>query len=63
MSSSHPPSRRVTIKADPRLLGRYDGSAGRWRIDGGVYAVTVGASAVEPKLTAEVELSARAFGR
>jgi beta-glucosidase len=56
-------SRRVSIEADPRLLGRYDGSAGGWRIDGGVYAVAVSASAVQPKLTADVELVPRTFGR
>lgn len=56
-------SRRVTIEADPRLLAHYDGSAGNWRIDGGFHTVAVGASAVEPTLTAEVELTGRAFGR
>jgi beta-glucosidase len=55
-------SRRVSIEADPRLLARYDGRAGSWRIDGGVYAVAVSASAVQPKLTAEVKLVPRAFG-
>jgi beta-glucosidase len=56
-------SRRVSIVSDPRLLARYDGSAGNWRIDGGVYRVAVSASAAQPKLTADVELPARAFGR
>jgi beta-glucosidase len=56
-------SSRVIVEADPRLLGRYDGSVGRWRIDGGAYSVAVGASAVEPKLTADVELAGRTFGR
>jgi beta-glucosidase len=56
-------SRRVRIEAEPRLLARYDGSAGSWGIDGGVYTVAVSASAVQPKLTAEVELVARAFGQ
>ncbi len=56
-------SRHVTIEADPRLLGRYDGSAGRWRIEPGGYAVAVGSSAVSPQLTAGVELAGRAFGR
>ena len=39
-------TRRVTIEADPRLLARYDGSAGSWRISPGGYTVAVGASAV-----------------
>ncbi len=60
-------SRRVTLLADPRLLARYDGShdggAGSWRIEPGGYAVAVGSSAVAPRLTAEVELAGRAFGR
>jgi beta-glucosidase len=55
--------RRVTIEADPRLVARYDGSAGAWRIKPGGYAVAVGASAVALQLAAEVELAGRAFGR
>lgn len=47
-------SRRVTIEADPRVLARYDGSAGSWRIDEGSYTLAVGASAVEPELRATV---------
>ena len=54
---------RVTIEADPRLLARYDGSQRCWRISSGRYAVAVGASAVAPQLTAEVELTGRSFGR
>ena len=56
-------SRLVTIEADPRLLARYDGAAGSWRIAAGSYAVAVGASAVDLELTAEIELAGRAFGR
>jgi beta-glucosidase len=56
-------SRRVTIEADPRLLARYDGAAGKWRIAPGSYVVAVGASAVALELTAEVELAGRVFGR
>ncbi|MEE6135806.1 beta-glucosidase [Mycobacterium sp. 050128] len=52
---------RVTISADPRLLARYEG--GSWRIKPGPYPVAVGASAVAFRLTAEVELAGRAFGR
>jgi beta-glucosidase len=54
---------RVSIEADPRLLARYDGSAGSWRIQPGVYSVAVGASAVALRLAAEVELAGRTFGR
>lgn len=56
-------SRRVTIEADPRLVGRYDGTAGKWRIAEGRYRVAVGTSAIALELTAEVELAGRAFGR
>ncbi len=54
---------RVTITADPRLLARYDGSAGSWRIKPGRYTVAVGASAVALGPAAEVELAGRAFAR
>jgi beta-glucosidase len=52
---------RVTIAADPRLLARYEGAS--WNIKPGRYTVAVGASAVALRLTAEVELAGRAFGR
>ncbi|MGZ4565086.1 MAG: fibronectin type III-like domain-contianing protein, partial [Mycobacterium sp.] len=54
---------RVTIEADPRLLARYDGGVGSWRISAGGYLVTVSTSAVTPRLTATVELAGRTFGR
>jgi beta-glucosidase len=54
---------RVTIQADPRLLARYDGSAGSWRIRAGSYTVAVGTSAVALQLTTGVELAGRTFGR
>ncbi len=54
---------RVIIEADPRLLARYDGDAGCWRIDAGGHGVAVGTSALTPALTAEVGLAGRAFGR
>lgn len=56
-------TRRVTIEADPRLLARYDGSVGRWRIRAGGYLVAVSASAVAPRLAAAVQLAGRTFGR
>lgn len=56
-------SRRVRIDADPRLLARYDGSVGRWRISAGNYAVAVGISASAMRLDATVELTGRTFGR
>ncbi|BBY03771.1 glycoside hydrolase family 3 protein [Mycobacterium seoulense] len=56
-------TRRVTIEADPRLLARYDGSVGSWRIAAGDHRVAVSASAVTPRLAATVELAGRTFGR
>ena len=54
---------RVTIEADPRLLARYDGSAGSWRIRPGAYTAAVGTSANAMRLEAAVELTGRTFGR
>ena len=53
----------VCIEADPRLLARYDGRIGSWRIKHGIYQVALSTSAVQPKLTADVELNQRVFGR
>jgi len=55
-------SKRVTLTADPRLLGRFDGSAGRWSIAAGRYRIAVGKSAGDLSLHAEVRLAARLFG-
>jgi hypothetical protein len=35
----------VTVTADPRLLARFDGHAGHWRISGGSYTVALGKNA------------------
>lgn len=56
-------SRRLRIEADPRLLARYDGGAGRWRIEAGDYTAAVGISASAMRLAAGVELTGRTFGR
>lgn len=56
-------TRRVTIETDPRLLARYDGGVGCWRIDPGAYTAAVGTSATAMRLHATVELSGRTFGR
>ncbi len=54
---------RVTIETDPRLLARYDGDAGSWRIAPGAYTAAVGAAAITLRLKATVELTGRTFGR
>jgi beta-glucosidase len=56
-------SRRVTVTADPRLLARFDATAGQWRIAAGTYRVALGKSAGDLVLTAEVSLASRLFGR
>lgn len=55
-------SQRLSLPADPRLLARFDGDAGRWRIAEGTYTVVVGKSAEEIVLEADVALSGRDFG-
>ena len=55
-------SHRVTVTAEPRLLARFDGSAGKWRITEGTYKVALGRSAVSFDLMAETTLTAALFG-
>jgi beta-glucosidase len=55
-------SKQITVAADPRLLARFDGQAGRWRIVAGNYRVALGKSANHPVLNAEVQLPMRVFG-
>jgi beta-glucosidase len=55
--------REVTVKADPRLLAHFDAGAKRWRIGGGRYHVAVGESAADLKLTADVPVQERLFGK
>jgi beta-glucosidase len=58
-------SKTLTMKADPRLLARFDGKngLGQWRITDGTYRVALGKSTGELVLTAEAPLTARAFGK
>jgi beta-glucosidase len=58
-------SKTLTMKADPRLLARFDGKngLGQWRITDGTYRVALGKSAGDLVLTAEAPLTARAFGK
>jgi beta-glucosidase len=55
-------SREVTLTADPRLLARFDGDAGQWRIAPGAHKVGLGKAADAIELTAEAELEGRLFG-
>lgn len=52
-----------TVTADPRLLVRFDGNAGQWRIAAGTYQIALGKSADAFVLTAEVPLRSQLFGR
>lgn len=56
-------ARQVRIEGDPRLLARYDGTVGSWRIEPGEYTAAVGISAAAMRLAATVELTGRTFGR
>jgi beta-glucosidase len=56
-------SKTVTVTADPRLLGRFDGKKQQWRIDGGTYAVALSRAADAPVAKAEARLPGRFFGR
>jgi beta-glucosidase len=55
-------SRRVELTADPRLLARFDGGAGRWSLAAGPYRVALARAADAPVLTAEAILAERLFG-
>jgi beta-glucosidase len=55
-------SRQVTVTADPPLLGRFDGTAGKWRIAEGTHQITLARSADATVLTAEATLTGRLFG-
>ena len=56
-------SRSVTIKADPRLLARFDGERGKWRIAGGVHRIMLGKNAEDAGAIEDVTLDARLFGQ
>jgi len=45
--------RRVTLSADPRLLGFYDERRGKWDVKRGIYRVAIGRSAGEAMLRGE----------
>jgi beta-glucosidase len=50
--------RTIRLTADPRLLGRFDESAGRWGVKRGVYRVNLGKSAGELLAGGEAEIAA-----
>jgi beta-glucosidase len=56
-------SRQVAVTADRRLLARFEGEAGQWRINQGTYTVAVGKAADALELTAATTLAEALFGR
>jgi beta-glucosidase len=56
-------SRSLTLTAEPRLLARYDGDAGQWRIAGGAYEIALGRAADDLVQRVETSLSEKLFGR
>jgi beta-glucosidase len=51
-------SRIMTVVADPRLLARFDTTANRWRVPGGLYQVTLSRFAGDPDAkTASAEVT------
>jgi beta-glucosidase len=47
----------VTLTARPRLLARFDGGVGQWRIAEATYKVALGKNAEDVVLTAEVPMA------
>ncbi len=56
-------SRTVTVKADPRLLARFDADTGHWRIANGSHRIVLGRNAADVQADAVVTLDGRSFGR
>ena len=54
-------SREVTITAEPRILADFEPRQHRWQIAGGRYQVTIGTSAVTPKLVRSAMVASRQF--
>jgi beta-glucosidase len=50
---------RVSVEADPRLLGRYDEAAHGWRVAGGLYRIEVGGASDETALSGGARVRAR----
>jgi len=55
-------SRKVSLDVDPRLLADFDATSGRWKIEGGRYAIAVGREAGQVELSGTVKIEARLFG-
>jgi beta-glucosidase len=54
-------TRRVTVTADPRLLGGFDVAGKRWSLKAGDYQVAVGASSADLALKGAAKIKARSI--
>jgi beta-glucosidase len=54
-------TRRVTVTADPRLLGGFDVAGKRWSLKAGEYQVAVGASSADLTLNGAAKIKARSI--
>ncbi|MDE1917071.1 MAG: glycoside hydrolase family 3 protein [Sphingomonadales bacterium] len=54
-------TRRVTLRAEPRILAHWDEATKGWRIAGGRYTVTLAHDAADRGLSAPVTLTPRSF--
>lgn len=54
-------ARRVSVKADPRLLARFDTASNQWHVNAGEYRVALGESAQALLLTATTDLVEQRF--
>ena len=50
-------TRRVTLAVDPRVIARYDTMAKAWRVDAGLYPLTIGRFAGDRVLSGQATLS------
>jgi beta-glucosidase len=56
-------SRTVTVTVDPRMLARFDGTAGQWRISAGSHHIVLGPDATTVAASADVKLEGQLFGK
>lgn len=52
-------NRRITLKADPRLLADFDVASQRWVVKAGKVKVELARSVTDPVLSAQATLSAQ----
>lgn len=55
--------RTITLKAEPKLLAKFDAIENKWRIISGTHKIAIRRSADDLVLRSEVKLPAQLFGR